>query len=74
MVARIPVRKGPYQYVLVGADGTTETISVTDQQLDAGWVEVEVSEGQQITEVALSSTSDPDLDPARGELWPTRQS
>jgi hypothetical protein len=33
-------------------------------------VEVVVAEGDRVLEVTLSSTSDPDLDPGRGQLWP----
>jgi hypothetical protein len=70
MVATIPVRIGPFQYVRVHRDGTTTTIVITEEQLDAGQATVEVEEGDALAEVALSSTSDPDLKPARGQLWP----
>lgn len=67
---RVRVRTGSYQYVLVRPDGSSTTIRVDREALDAGSVEVGVSEGDRVIEVALSSTSDPDLDPPRGELWP----
>lgn len=66
----IPVRRGPYQYVRVAADGATTPIRVDPSALDAGALEVDVRDGETVTEIALSSTSDPDLDPARGQLWP----
>jgi hypothetical protein len=67
---RVPVRTGSYQYVLVRPDGSSTTIPVGPEALEEGSVEVEVSAGDAVMEVALSSTSDPDLDPPRGELWP----
>ena len=65
-----PVRSGPYQYVRVRPDGTSVTIPVDDSARDAGVAAAEVDDGDTIVEVALSSTSDPDLDPPRGQLWP----
>ena len=67
---RFPVRSGPYQYVRVGSDGTSTTIEVGDADLERGSAEASVADGESIVEVALSSTSDPDLDPPRGQLWP----
>lgn len=67
---RVPVRSGPYQYVRVRADGSTATVHVGEEDFEAGTVEVCVAPGDRVMEVALSSTSDPDLDPARGQLWP----
>ena len=67
----VPVRLGPYQYVLVRLNGTTSTIVVPRVALDAGTIEVIVRPGDLVMEVALKSTSDPDLDPARGQLWPS---
>jgi hypothetical protein len=69
-VATFPVRSGPYQYVRVRPDGTSETIPVDDATLEAGVGAAEVAAGDTIVEVALSSTSDPDLDPPHGQLWP----
>jgi hypothetical protein len=66
----VPVRIGPYQYVLVRSNGATSTIVVPRVALDAGTAEVIVRPGDLVIEVALKSTSDPDLDPARGQLWP----
>jgi hypothetical protein len=43
---------------------------VSANALDEGTAEVLVEPGDRIVEIALSSTSDPDLDPARGQLWP----
>ncbi len=68
--ARVPVRTGPYQYVRVGPDGSTATIPVDRAALDAGTIEVDVVTGDRVMEIALSSTSDPDLDPPHGQLWP----
>jgi len=70
MTIEIPIRSGPFNYVLVRADGTTVEIHPDDAQLAAGSTSVDVEQGDQILEIALSSTSDPDLDPARGQLWP----
>ena len=70
---RFPVRTGPYQYVRVQSDGTTETIPVGDGDLETGTAEAHVGEGDAIVEVALSSTSDPDLDPPHGQLWPREE-
>lgn len=67
---RVDVRTGPYQYVLVRPDGTSSTIRVEPAERATGTVETEVYDGDRVLEVALSSTSDPDLDPARGQLWP----
>lgn len=66
----IPVRTGPYQYVATRSGGETETLDVTAGEREAGEAEVEVGEGDIVMEIALSSTSNPDLDPARGQLWP----
>ena len=66
----IPVRGGPYQYVVMRAGGAAETLGVTQAERDAGAAEVEVAGGDTVLEIALSSTSNPDLDPARGQLWP----
>ena len=66
----IPVRPGPYLYVVVHPDGSTENIDTPDETLDAGSIEVEVDDSDRVMELARSSTSDPDLAPARGQLWP----
>ena len=66
----IPVREGRYQYVRVRPGGETSTIKVAPADLERGTVEVAVDEGDRLLEVTLSSTSDPDLDPGRGQLWP----
>ena len=65
----IPVRPGRYSYVRVAPDGATSTIHVPATALDRGIASVEVAPGESIVEIALSSTSDPDLAPARGVLW-----
>ena len=70
MKVTIPVRPGPYQYVLVTKDGSSTTVSVDPEALERGSVEVSPEEGDRIMEVALASTSDPDLEPAAGQLWP----
>jgi hypothetical protein len=70
MTTSIPVRTGPFQYVLVRADGSTSTISIDESAIEAGRFDVSVAEDDRILEIALSSTSDPDLDPPRGQLWP----
>ncbi len=67
---RLSVRPGPYQYVRVGADGTSVTIPVSRAEIDAGFAEATVEPDDIVMEIALKSTSDPDLDPARGQLWP----
>jgi hypothetical protein len=67
---RFPVRSGPYQYIRVGSDGTSSTLPVDGAQLEAGTAEARIASGDTVVEVALSSTSDPDLDPPRGQLWP----
>jgi hypothetical protein len=67
---RVPVRSGPYLYVRVRSDGDSETVAIGADDLEAGFVTVRVAPGDRVMEVALSSTSDPDLDPARGQLWP----
>ncbi|HQR38452.1 MAG TPA: hypothetical protein PLF26_08615 [Blastocatellia bacterium] len=65
----IPVRPGRYAYVRVGPDGSTSTVHVSTRELDRGKATVDVTPGESIVEIALSSTSDPDLDPARGVVW-----
>jgi hypothetical protein len=70
MTANIPVRRGPFQYVVVGPDGSTTTVQIEEADLAAGSVRVEVGDGDRVLEIALASTSDPDLNPARGQLWP----
>lgn len=67
---RFAVRTGPYQYIRVGSDGTSSTLAIADAELEAGTAEADVAGGDSIVEVALSSTSDPDLDPPKGQLWP----
>jgi hypothetical protein len=69
--ASFPVRRGPYQYVRVRPDGTSSTVTVDEQMLHDGVASCEVAPDDRIVEVALSSTSDPDLDPPRGQLWPS---
>jgi len=69
-LVRLSVRSGPYQYVRVRPDGSSATIPVSHAALAAGSADVDVGPGDRIVEVALSSTSDPDLDAARGQLWP----
>lgn len=68
--ARVPVRKGRYEYVLVREDGTSTTIPVGEAAYGEGTLAVAVRAGEKIVEIGLSSTSDPDLDPPRGQLWP----
>jgi hypothetical protein len=70
MNAKIPVRSGSFQYVLVRKDGSTHTLKVDDGDTRSGWLEVAVVDGDRLLEIALSSTSDPDLNPPRGQLWP----
>jgi hypothetical protein len=67
---QFPVRSGPYQYVRVRSDGTSATLPVDEAALEAGTASASVAGGDTIVEVALSSTSDPDLDAPRGQLWP----
>jgi citrate lyase subunit beta/citryl-CoA lyase len=67
---RVPVRSGPYQYLLVGPDGESSTIPVDGWARDAGWAHVDVGPDDRVIEIALKSTSDPDTDPPRGQLWP----
>lgn len=70
MTIEIEVRTGPYQYVLTRLDGSAVTLDVSPAEREEGMAAVDVSEGDTVMEVALASTSDPDLDPARGRLWP----
>jgi|1185.fasta_scaffold1061667_1 hypothetical protein len=67
---RVPVRTGPYQYVRVDPDGVSSTIPVDAAAYASGAAEISVRPGERIVEIALSSTSDPDLDPPLGQLWP----
>jgi hypothetical protein len=69
----IPVRRGRYDYVLVRPDGTSTTLDVTESDLDAEQHTAALRDGERVVEIALSSTSDPDLDPARGQLWPREE-
>lgn len=64
------VREGSFLYVLVHSDGSTSTIPVDQSALDRGRIRVRVLPEDRIIEIALKSTSDPDLDPARGQIWP----
>jgi len=66
----IPVREGRYQYVRVRPSGETKTVRVGPSDFECGTADVAVAEGDCVLEVTLSSTSDPDLDPGRGQLWP----
>jgi hypothetical protein len=70
MTVTIPVRPGPFQYVLVRSDGTRSTVDVEREGIERGSVFVEVGTGDRVLEIALASTSDPDLDRAKGQLWP----
>ena len=63
----IPVRGGRYDYILVRPDGTSTRLDVTDSDLAAGHHTAALRDGERVVEIALSSTSDPDLDPARGQ-------
>ena len=66
----IPVREGRYQYVRVRPSGETHTVRVGPADFERGVAAVAVRDGDRVLEVTLSSTSDPDLDPGRGQLWP----
>jgi hypothetical protein len=66
----IPVREGRYQYVRVRTNGDSSTVPVAPADLERGTVDVAVAPGDRVLEVTLSSTSDPDLEPGRGQLWP----
>lgn len=66
----IPVRFGRFAYVRVARDGETHDLHVDSASKDRGSFETTVSDGDQVIEIALGSTSDPDLDRARGQLWP----
>ena len=67
---RIPVRDGRYEYVLVAADGAATTLSVSDAAKAIGFETVTVRDGDRVLEVNQSSTSDPDFEAPRGQLWP----
>lgn len=69
-VVRFRVRPGRYAYVRVGARGDAHDVHVSHAERENGTFETIVAPGDRILEIALSSTSDPDLAPARGQLWP----
>lgn len=69
----IPVRTGRFAYVRVARDGETHDLHVDSEARERGTFETTVSDGDQVIEIALGSTSDPDLDRARGQLWPLEE-
>lgn len=69
----IPVRAGRFAYVRVARDGETHDLHVDSGSRERGTFETTVSDGDQVIEIALGSTSDPDLDRARGRLWPLEE-
>ncbi len=66
----IPVRFGRFAYVRVAGNGETHDLHVDSGARERGSFETTVSDGDQVLEIGLGSTSDPDLDRARGQLWP----
>jgi hypothetical protein len=71
---RIPIREGRYEYVRVAPDGAATTLVIDEEARAAGVATVAVSDGDRVLEVNRSSTSDPDFEPARGQLWPEEAS
>ena len=69
----IAVRPGRFAYVVVARDGATRDLHVDHASKERGSFTTGVSNGDQVIEIALGSTSDPDLDRARGVLWPTEE-
>ena len=69
----IPVRPGRFAYVRVARDGETHDLHVDSATRERGSFAIAVSDGDQVIEIALGSTSDPDLDRARGQLWPPEE-
>lgn len=69
----IPVRPGRFAYVRVARDGETHDLHVDSGSKERGSFATAVSDGDQVIEIALGSTSDPDLDRARGQLWPPEE-
>lgn len=69
----IPVRTGRFAYVRVARDGETHDLHVDSWSKERGSFATTVSDGDQVIEIALGSTSDPDLDRARGQLWPLEE-
>lgn len=66
----LPVRTGKFGYVRVARDGTTHDLHVDPEPRERGEFRTSVADGDRVLEIALGSTSDPDLDPARGQIWP----
>ncbi len=66
----IPVRAGRFGYVRVSPDGSAHDLRVGADDRERGTSVVAVTNGDRILEIALGSTSDRDLDPGRGQLWP----
>lgn len=66
----IPVRIGRFGYVRVASDGTTVDLHINVEARERGQFETIVAQGDCVLEIAFGSTSDPDLDRARGQIWP----